>query len=233
MRDSFIFNGKSSIEFDIWAFEKRQRGTPVRSTETITIPGMNGSLELDNGRYENVPVKYGCILIDDGKRRIDAFIDYMVRQKGYQRLEDTFSPDEFRLGRYIGGTDKTYVGEKGKFEISFDCKPQRFLKIGENEIDSTSEVVLLNPTNQVSLPIIRIYGTGEVMVTSEKLFTLTINENPGYIDFDSEIKDAHYGAVNCNGKFSGEFPEFGAGSTTITPGAGITRMVITPRWFAI
>lgn len=61
--------------------------------------------------------------------------NWLLNQKGYQRLEDSYEPDTFRLARYIGPMDiENLMLRAGRFGLEFDCKPQKFLKKDETGI---------------------------------------------------------------------------------------------------
>lgn len=234
MRDSFIFDGKSSLEFGMWVFEKNTQLKPVRSTEVLTIPGMNGNLEIDNGRFNNVPVVYWCLIAHDAEKKDKSFFDYILPKRGYLRLEDSIDKDEFMFARYTGGTEITKSKGMSKWQLEFDCQPQHYLKIGEEPIEITADTQFQNPTHQTALPNIRVYGTGEFQcVSGDERQTLTINENTSYIDFDCALQDAHREAVNCNSMFTGDFPRFNAGNVAVSISGNISRVIITPRWFRL
>ena len=233
MRDLFIFDGNNSADYNVWAFQKRKRSTPVRSVESVTIAGRHGSLEMDNNRYENVSVLYDCIIPTDAIENINGFFDKYLSVKGYKRLEDSFDSEEFRLAHYVGGTEKTVLDEMAKFEMEFECLPQRFLKSGEKTFTAQKSTVYRNPTSQEAKPIIRVRGNGSLTVYTNGSLqtTITITNNPSYIDIDCDLLDAHYGAVNCNNRMSGSFPVL-KGDTTFN-WAGLTSVEVTPRWFRL
>ena len=108
-----------------------------------------------------------------------------------------------------------------------------FLKSGEDPVEYTTTGGITNETRFEARPLIRVYGTGALGIGTE---TVTITENPGYIDIDCEMMDAFYGAVNCNSYItlsSGKFPVLAPGYNGIEPGAGITKVIITPRWWIL
>ena len=79
--------------------------------------------------------------------------------------------------------------------------------------------------------IIRIYGTGTVMIGSK---TITVNTaGTSYIDFDCETLDAYEGAFNRNGNISINFEKMGLvpGNNGITL-SGVTIQIL-PRWWEV
>ena len=126
--------------------------------------------------------------------------------------------------------------EEISFEMRFDCKPQAWLKTGEVpiEITGTTPVKIVNPTLHSASPLIRIYGTnGSLMINDVEVTFADVDE---YVDIDCEIMDAYKGATNCNSKISllgSDYIELKAGQNLITLISGVTKLVITPRWWII
>jgi Phage-related protein len=116
-------------------------------------------------------------------------------------LEDTYNPTIFRLAAFQGPIDfDTELLQVGRTTLEFDCKPERWLKIGETAITATTDTSITNPTEFNAKPIIRVYGTGTVQVGTG---TFTINtEGSSYIDIDCDILDCYEGATNQNSKVS-------------------------------
>ena len=54
MRDFFTFNGINSADYGCYVADANQFDAPARDVESVNIPGMNGSLTIDNGRYLNM-----------------------------------------------------------------------------------------------------------------------------------------------------------------------------------
>lgn len=232
--NAIYFGGKSLSEYGVVPSSSGTHSAPARKREMVSVAGRNGAVSFDEGSFENITVKYPVGI----RRPVDSHLEdcrnYLLSLQGYQRLEDTFHPDEFRLGIYEGGFEPevTVRGRVGKIELSFDCKPQRFLKDGEKEIEVSSGGTVYNPTNFVALPLIRAYGTGTLTIGSQ---TIQINSANTYTDIDCDTMDAFKGATNCNGNItllSGDFYKLNPGVNTVTF-SGITRVIITPRWWKI
>ena len=234
MMDQFVYNGISSREFGVIINEHTGFIAPERDCEVIEIPGMNGDLTLDNGRYKNVRLTYKCGISHNFVGQISALKGWLYSIIGYHRLEDTFEPDYFRMARVADTMEPTTYARAraGQFDIQFDCKPQRFLKSGEEVQTFTAAGKIINPTHYNALPLLRVYGTGSFGIGST---TITINTADTYTDIDCDIQDAYKGATNCNGKItlnSGNFPVLKPGENGISL-TGITKIELTPRWWTI
>lgn len=229
-----VFAGKDSRDFGVWISGGGTFDAPARDVETISIPGRNGDLTHDNGRFSNITLNYPAFISRRFQPRIDGYRAFLCAQVGYQRLEDTYHPEEYRLAMYRNGLEVSPSPRNlaGEFSLQFDCKPQRFLKSGEKAKTYTGSGTLRNPTEYAALPLIRAYGTGYFTVNGIKV---TIKSASGYTDIDSDLQDAYKGDINCNGNITlnnGVFPEIAPGDNSVTL-SGVTRLVITPRWWTI
>lgn len=235
MRQFLTYAGRSTKEFGIFISGEGTFSSPERNTSSQEVPGRNGALLFDMGNYKNMPVKYPAFIIKGLPTRIRDFLNFAGAQIGYQRLEDTYHPYEFRMAKFKTNPSidtAGYMNRSGKFTLEFDCKPQRFLKSGEEITTLEADGVILNRTLQNAKPLLRVYGTaGSIEVGAE---TIEISAIDDYVDIDCEIMDAYKGAVNCNGNVS--FTDdivLSPGDNNISLVGGITKVEITPRWFII
>lgn len=236
MINFLTYAGRSSNEFGIWISGESTYDAPERNVTSQEVVGRNGNLLFDMGNFKNITVKYPAAIKEDMPSRVRDFLNYAGSLKGYQRLEDTYHPYEFRMGRLKSNVDIEsfgYMNRGGKFNLEFDCKPQRFLKSGENTITFTAAGRILNRTQFDAKPYLRIYGSGAgtVGIGSE---TITITSISSYVDVDCEIMDAFKGSTNCNSNVS--FTDdivLRSGETGIAITGNITQVDITPRWWII
>lgn len=168
--NSLIFGNIDSADYGIYITGESVYDAPERAVEMVKVPGRNGAIALDLGRWENVEVSYpaGCFGDDqsDFASKISDFRNAIVSQIGYQRLTDTYNPNEYRLGVYASGLDvkPASMNRAGEFTISFDCKPQRFLTSGETETIVASGTDITNPTQYDSRPLLKVSGRGDFTV---------------------------------------------------------------------
>lgn len=232
---SFTYNAIESTAFGILIDEGEDFKTAERDYTVCEIPGRNGDLTIDNGRYKNVDITYKCGIGVGFKANMDAFREWLMANIDYKRLEDSRQPTVYRMARVKSAPDPSVFHgmHGGTFEVTFDCKPQRFLKTGETMQSFTSSGTITNPSRYTALPLIRVYGTGTLTVGGA---TVTISSANSYTDLDCSLQDAFKGTTNCNGNIvlnSGSFPSLSPGSNGIVLGSGITRVEITPRWWTI
>lgn len=177
---AFSFDNTSSRAFGVYITGSAVYNAPERDVEMVTVPGRNGNLVVDNGRFENIEVTYPAGIFAeteaDFAQAISDLRNFLCSRKGYCRLSDEYNPDEYRLGIYKSGLEVEPSQLKaGEFELIFDCKPQRFLTSGEAEISLASGGTITNPTLFDSQPRFRVRGYGSIVVNGE---TTTIEYKP-------------------------------------------------------
>lgn len=230
----FMFDGKSSRDFAAWINGNGIFDSPERDTENIQIPGRNGDLTIDNGRYRNLKLRYPSYIREDFQQNFDALKAWLESRRGYKRLVDSYYPDRFRRAKFKGPLEPAMgaLNRYGTFEIAFDCDPRHFLKDGEKTKDFTSSGSIMNPTHFDALPLMRVYGTGTVTIGD---VAVTIRSADVYTDIDCELEEAYKGSVNCNDNItvgSVDFPRLKEGSNNIYL-SGVSKVELMPRWWTI
>lgn len=233
MLNFFEYAGKRSNNFGLYISGGGTYGAPQRDIETVSIPGRNGDLIIDNGRFNNITVTYSAYIRRDFRKLADAARAWLLSQAGYARLEDTYNPGYYRLGIFTGPLDfaTRFLNLGGECDLSFNCKPQRFLKSGEAAIEATGPLQLHNPTLYPALPLIRVYGASGTLTVGNDI--MQISEIDEYIDIDSDTQNAYKGVTNCNPDISGAFGTLPAGQTGISFSGDITKIEIKPRWWTL
>lgn len=235
MRNWFSFGGLDSRDFGIYISGRGAFDAPLREYEMISVPGRDGDLVGVGSRLANVDLTYPAYIYKDFREQIGAMKSAFLSKVGYQRLIDTYNPDEFRMAMYAGDmpVEATSKNNAGQFELTFQCKPQRYLLIGQDSVDVTSALSIFNPTSFPSKPLIRIYGYGAVGIGGQ---TITVANHFAYVDIDCEMADCFNGANNANPyvTFSNnDFPELGPGQNGFTKANTVTQILVTPRWWRV
>lgn len=230
------FNGKSLKDFGVYISGSGVFDAPERDESSVEVPGRNGELTLDNGRYKNISIEYPAFIIRNFKRNVSGLRNFLLANRGFARLEDTYHPEEFRIAKWDGKFTADPIDElyAANFKLKFDCYPQRFLKIGEMPIELTAAATIFNEYAQEAKPLIRAYGTGSFTIAG---VTITINSANDYTDIDCDLEEAYKDslATNCNGNItltSGQFPVLSPGDNAISM-SGITKLIISPRWWIL
>ena len=232
-----VFDGISTIDYDVYVYPTdTMYQAPAHQYTMLTVPGRSGSLLIDEKRFDNIDREYGVVIAESGKVNIDLLRNALASRGGYFRLEDTFDTTHFFMATYnkIFTPAIDWRGNSAKITLSFNCKPQRYLKSGETVIDMSSSGNITNPTRFSAKPLLRVYGNGVLGVGSTNI-TITGNTY-SYVDIDCDMGRAYYGATPLDSKITLntiDYPELTPGNNGIVLGTGITRVIITPRWWEL
>ena len=239
MRNYFIFNSIDSRSLGVYISGSGVYNAPERALEFINVPGRNGALIGSEERFENVELTYPAFITPVGgtfRDRITKVRSTLLSVGSYARLTDSYNTDEFRQAIFTGPleVDPTDKLDAGQFELTFNCKPQRWLTSGEQEgIHYVSGGDEYNPTKFPALPRVKVVGYGTFYIGSQ---AITVSDAYPYVVIDSEIGDCYYGTENVNSVISfgdGHYPVLTYGSNIITFPATITEIDVLPRWWRI
>lgn len=245
------FRGWISDTSGFYPTGKETHNAPERDVTTYQIPGRNGDLAIDNGRYTNITISYPCFTVNlsayEQKIRTrfgSTFPEYGI----YGQLRDSYDTTHYRLARPVGGISFEPVRPNAaNFELSFDCDPRRFLDVGDDvtEIVGGYDNSLENPTWFTAKPIIDIEGVvnGTKIELADsstgKVYTMTATTSYADVaEIDSETQNIYDPDTGDNLNYlftlSDGFPEIGyEGQVTITITGTYTSAFIVPKWWEL
>lgn len=217
--NSFTFDGILSTDYGVYISGESVYDAPERHVEMITIPGKSGKLAVDYGRFENIEVRYPAGVVArtqaDFREKIGNLRNALAKKYSYVRLTDTYNPEYYRLAIYKSGLEAApeSLNHAAKFDIVFDCKPQRYLVSGDSpweeisgfqilqdengadlqnengveiEVAQTLITTIVNPTEWPSKPLIIATGPGTIQIGSQKIELWSVREGASvYIDCES------------------------------------------------
>lgn len=173
--EGFIFDGENSRDYGIYVQSVKVFGAPTRDVEMVSIPGRDGEFVLDKGRFNNIQVVYTCAFGTytkyDFNTGVSDFRNWLASRKGYKRLEDEINIGEYRMAVFKDGLDvSTLNKETGTFEVTFDCKPQRWLDDASAlPVEIASGDDIYNPTLFESRPLLEVDGYGTISISGEEV----------------------------------------------------------------
>lgn len=241
----FYFNGKNSADYGIFLKGESTYGAPAKSIEKVSVPGRNGDLIISNGNYENQSyvLKSGIVGVDNLHEKLRDFRSFMLSTDGYCRLEDDYHPDEYRLAHFAGPIDfDVTLLMVAECDLTFDCKPQHFLKDGETDLDfvkPNTDLDIFNPTYFPSNPLITITGYGTLQIGNGQI---TVAKNSyGTINCDCESLNSYSNnsdnANSCvtvrRGTLEHMYPQIEPGDNIIRFDSTITKVTVKPRWWML
>lgn len=242
MRNYLTFGGVDCRNYGVYISGQGVFGAPSRAYDMTPVPGRNGYIAGTEKRLENIQVEYPAFVYSDFKNSIKAWRNFLLSCVGYQRLADTYNPDEYRMGIYAGpfDVDVTDQVNAGKFTMAFNCKPQRFLLSGETVQAFTASGTITNPTLFPARPLLKIVGAGAVTIGGVAITIVSNAYASSGIYVDCDMLDAYSivsGAYVSRNEFvqlsQNDYPELPPGASSVTLGSGITRVEITPRWWHV
>lgn len=124
-----------------------------RDIEIVSVPGRNGDITIDKGKWNNVTIPYPCYISSDFQNKFNRLKAFLLSRTGYVRIENSYDTEHFREGVLMAEIipTTTPLNRGGSFELVFSCKPQRWLKSGEEIIvcdnREGSEAVRIRPVN--------------------------------------------------------------------------------------
>lgn len=182
---TFTFGGENSRSYGVYITGEGVFNAPERNVEMIDIPGRNGAFALDRGNFNNIEVTYPAGIFADTEadfaQAVSDLRNLLCSKVGYVRLEDDYNPNEYRMAIYKSGLDVDHdLLVAGEFDLTFECKPQRYLKSGESAISVTSGDTITNPTRFDAQPLLEVEGYGKI----------------GFNGFEINVENADFGIVN-------------------------------------
>lgn len=235
LNETFYLDGidAQSVGIQLQAPVSFSEAVPV--VEAQTIPGRNGNIVFYTGSYENRSGSASCFCFQkDVEKAISSAGRFLMGKRGYRRLETSDDPDHYWMARVENSPRiEQRLRLLAPFEIGFDCKPQRFVKNGENAIVFTANGSLLNQYGQISLPFITLYGQGAGSLTIGDC-VVDVNALDGTLCLDSETQNAYNDSGNQNMNINAPvFPTLPDGEIQIAFSGGITKVEIVPRWWEL
>lgn len=239
-----IYNGRSSKDYHIQVETPPGYDVPKRDIDYVHIPGRNGNVLFDRGSYENVDRTYEVSfgnLEQDFQEMANKLSTWLHSSTTYARLEDSYDPSCFRLAIYKDNLRvENILSHGGKADLTFDCKPQRFLKSGEKQVTFTGSGILKNPTEFDASPLIKVYGSGACSIKIGS-YSVSFSSVEQYLYLDSDRQEVYsYNSsnqlVNKNPAttLSNGFPKLIKDTTsTISFSGGVTKLEVIPRWWML
>ena len=230
-----IFNNKSSADCRIQVAHPPGYAYPERDYTITHIPGRNGDIIQDNGCYKNVERTYEVSFDapnEDFATYANSVSAWLHSTTGYARLEDSYEPNYYRMATYQeSNIFENLYNQAGTATIVFECKPQRFLKTGDNTITIQNSLTIMNPTGFEAYPLFKVTGTSGVLTVNGNSITFASIDD--FVILDCELQDAYKENINKNSTISGTFPVLKTGSNTISWTGNISSVTMKPRWWTI
>jgi hypothetical protein len=221
-----LINDKNCSDLKIVFSELPSIPKPVRNVEEKLVSGRDGSLIIDRGTYQNIPI----MLIGHAECKRTELIDYFGTT-GELKFET--SPDRFWKYR-VTAIDIKEVLDDGvllAFSINMSLDPHKYLVYGKSKIIGSSTLSLKNDYNANAYPFLKIKGTGTIGIIKNGIQILSIKDITDYVDIDCEADVIHRNNVNYDNKATGDTFYLDANKTTELKFTGnVSEVILIPNW---
>ena len=251
---SIAVGGSNSGDFGLYTVTPVTHAIQPERVTLTQIPGRNGNIVLSESMpaWPNENVSYTLVTRPGSNinRAYDFLTNLSVYSTQYVQITDPMVIGATRLGRITDIMEPIIHGSRTakpwmEVKAEFDMDPRWFLDSGKNTATITnSSVIITNPTKYFAYPIITIYGSGTLTISTNSYNITTdltnVSDSDGNIDYvviDCETMDA-YGRNGINANPAVTTNTYGRvwigpNGATITKTSGISKFVIKPRWFTI
>lgn len=239
--DDFEFDGYRASEYGVTLRQPFVLdGATPSYVSNAKILGRNGNLIEWDGSYGNRRgYAYCFVLAEDAIAKFDLFVSGLTKSPEYKRLTVDSIPDAYLMAAIETPPNAQFRNAYlNPFEITFTCKPQKFLYAGEEPITFTGSGTITNPTQFPALPLIHIYGSGAGTISVGGV-TVKIKSLTDKLTIDCDTMNAYRkvgdGAPeNKNSTIvAPEFPALAAGENSVIFDGGISKIEIIPRWWKL
>lgn len=243
---NFNFAGYWLSEFGGRLNECPKQEIAQRDFEFVSVPGRDGDLIRDNGRYKNVEFERSISFMPfiTGRTASElskSIIDWLAHFSSYQVYRETYNPGYFTRAVITNfDTVKRELPTLLTSTLKFQRIPYWYSESGQQprEITAAETVSLINPEKSeafMTIKIERINTSVGVCWFDYKgvSYQITVPTSAQYLIYDSDAKENWLYAADGSRSFYNSliFPALGTGESTITvTKVQNAKMTITPNW---
>lgn len=229
-----IFDGHDLRDYGIGLSGGGTWAAPSRNVTKATIPGRHGELIIDEGEFANVSITYPAWIARGFEHKFEKFQRMMANHTDkYYRLEDTYHPDYYRMARAEGGIipEAGTLNRSGKFDIVFDCRPEKWIKSAAIPFTISGTVEIFNPTPYEAKPLITLSRSTRMSIQNSN-GTSALN----YSAHMAAVYDAEVDELMINDTYANEYGRR-SGAISLMPGNNVIKtnaeIEFTPRFYVI
>ena len=233
---NIIFDGYNFEDYGVVVSGSGTWNMPERLTQKDNVYGRHGALITDAGMFDNIEIPYPAWIARDFADKYEAFSRMMaLHTDKYYRLEDSYHPDYYRQARVVPGIipKPGTLNRSGEFTVAFDCKPQKWLRSGEEVLEISERLELFNMTGYEAKPLIVIPSGASVTITDEDGNAASLETANFGLEttYDADIEESIVGRSYVNEYVTQ------VGTISLKPGKNIITCTapikLTPRFYVI
>lgn len=216
--------------------------SPERDIEFIEVPGADGEMAIDNGRYKCTEKSFPCkIFPPKGKSLFDIsneINEWLSTDFCWSPLYFTDYPDYYFMAMSYQSRDlQQIISTFGSATLTFKLDPYKYRKDGDVVKTIKNGCFLYNSEAQTAKPIIDIDGSGDILIritNGETTQTMQLKGVSNGITLDCEAEEAFYITTSMSEKvYSYPFLKLLPGKNVISWTGNVTAFKVTPRWRAL
>ena len=233
---NIIFDGYNFEDYGVVVSGSGTWNMPERLTQKDNVYGRHGALITDAGMFDNIEIPYPAWIARDFADKYEAFSRMMaLHTDKYYRLEDSYHPDYYRQAKVVPGIipKPGTLNRSGEFTVAFDCKPQKWLRSGEEVLEISERLELFNMTGYEAKPLIVIPSGASVTITDEDGNAASLETANFGLEttYDADIEESIVGRSYVNEYVTQ------VGTISLKPGKNIITCTapikLTPRFYVI
>ncbi len=196
--------------------------------QNIEVPGRNGNLTQFDGTYESYEKK---VLFLCKLTKIPYLFEWL---RGSGTLIVSNEEEYYYEATIKESIETNYYGSQYvEVEVPFEVQPFKFLQNGKEESilqSPQTQIILKNPTNFDSNPILIIEGVSSDLTITINKQILKIKGATGTIEINSHLKLMMKKMENASQNVEGDFPILIKGDNVIKINGNYQKMKIQPNW---
>lgn len=220
------FRGTSSEAYaNLRVLEISPLGKAQRRVQSISVPGRSGTVHIDEGAYDPLPVAVRMLVT--GSTNVDAILAWLdgsgalITSDATDRQLNAWSYSELALTRMSP--------DACEISVVFECEPFKYAYPAATDIVLTEAGNVANPGTAASAPLLVVVGSGDISLTIGNQVIGLTDLDTG-ITLDCAAMLAYDGDTNMAAHMSGEFPRLLPGVNAVSWTGSVTSLTITPRW---
>lgn len=210
----------------------------VRDVEIVEIPGKNGDIVIDNGRYKSVAFSPKFIMWKKSNFRSfeeqqNALTDLMTGAYGYSEMTILGNSNYTYMARVVDEARITLDDEvSAEVEINFSLKPIKYITSGLDTVNLANGAILDNIGKVPSNPMIVLTGTGNVTLTLDSKIVVFKNITDGVVvDFESKtVTNLDKNSPKWETLYTWPLPSLPVGNNKISWDNSNFKISMIPRW---
>lgn len=223
-----ILDGVKASSFGLIVQDRPVISTAKERVEYITVEGRDGQLTkktgYDNREYEITFTLADNVQLKSAIRKSKAFF--------FNKKKLSYSDDAsvYQIVNNIEiGDIENQLSDVGYFSVKFNVDPFDYA-ITSTQSFTSSPITITNTGTYLSRPLIKINGSGNVVLTVNGISCQFKGLTNGIV-LDCELEEAYWGlATNMNNYMSGDFPTLKPGVNSIVFSGTVSKVEIDGRW---